>query len=369
MRSAPSLTGPSMLALVSDESGPTLWRVFQPVTALQQRGYPCGWERKDARAIGAIAPLFDGFILPRMSWRPNERYLAVHWFDMLRRAGRFVVYDADDDIFNPDLNARTVALGFAEGRSADQLEAERAERIWAMQQADGVTVSTQRLATVVRSLTDRPVIVVPNAIDIPWFRRVLAGRARQVPAPTIGWAGGKRPDDDLKAMATAWTRIADRFEPVTFVVQGHVPPVVVNAVPADRLVVIPWLPLHVYPAGLVDVDIACCSVADERFNHSKSPIKAYEAAVAGAAVVATPTVYGRTIEHGRTGYLAVTADEWEAALASLVESYAHRRMIARRLLRHVERKCSLVENFWRWPAAWGRIAADARARRGRLVAS
>lgn len=362
------LSGPRVLALVGDMSGPTLWRVLQPFTALQAAGYACGWDMKDAPGIGSIAPLYDGYVLPRMAWRPGERKLAESWFEMLRRAGRFTVFDADDDVFTSDLTHRQVELDWTEGKSFAELEAERFERIWSMQQCDGVTVSTQRLATLVRSFTPRPVIVVPNAIDVPWFRRVLRGAQRRTAAPAIGWAGGRRPDRDLEPMAEAWRLIAARYPAVTFVVQGHVPAVVTAAVPADRLVVLPWMRLERYPEGLNEVDIACCSVADERFNRCKTAIKAMEAAVSGAAVVATPTVYRSLIEHGQTGYLVETADEWEQALAELVERPALRSIMATRLLKVVERKHSLSGNMHRWPAAWSAIAADARNRRGRLVA-
>jgi len=365
---AERLSGPSMLALAGDMSGPTLWRVLFPFTALHKLGYRADWALKDAPGIGSLAPLYDGFVIPRMAWKPGQRQIAEQWFSMIRRAGRFVAYDLDDDILTADLNYRAVELGWADGKTFVELEAERFERIWALQQADGVTVSTQRLATVVRSFTTRPVIVVPNAIDVPWFRRVLRSAERRSASPTIGWAGGRRPDRDLGPMAEAWSRIARRYPAVTFVVQGHVPAVVTDAVPADRLLVLPWMPLERYPAGLVEVDIGCASVSDERFNRCKTAIKAYEAAVAGAAVVATPTVYGQVIEHGQTGYLAETADEWEHALARLVENEAGRKIVARRLLRHVERSYSLAENLWRWPSAWSAIQEDAQARRGRLVA-
>jgi hypothetical protein len=40
------------------------------------------------------------------------------------------------------------------------------------------------------------------------------------------------------------------------------------------------------------VDIGCCAVADTPFSRAKTPIKAWEYAAAGAAVVATPALYG-----------------------------------------------------------------------------
>jgi hypothetical protein len=108
-------------------------------------------------------------------------------------------------------------------------------------------------------------------------------------------------------------------------------------------------------------------VADEPFNHAKSVIKAYEAALAQAAVVASPTLYGGLIEPGRTGYLASTVDDWEGALVDLVERPAIRAQVARRLERKVEREHALDANLWRWPAAWQRIAEAAVERRRALV--
>src|SRR6266542_4105080 len=91
--------GPSVLALVGDMSGPTLWRVLCPITALEKAGYCCGWDFKDNALIGAIAPHFDGYLLPRISWLPEHHQLAEDWFASIRTASKVVIYDADDDVF------------------------------------------------------------------------------------------------------------------------------------------------------------------------------------------------------------------------------------------------------------------------------
>jgi O-antigen biosynthesis protein len=365
---ADRLTGPSMLALVGrQQTGPDLWRVLQPITALEKQGYECGWDFKDAPLLGLAAAVVDGYILPRMEWPPEHRRTAEAWFADCRRKGKVIVYDLDDDILTSYETHRRVELDWTDGKSFEQLEASRFERVWAMQQCDGVTVSTQRLATIVRSFTDAPVIVVPNAIDLPWFRRIVRATRRQVKGLTIGWAGGRRHDRDVEDMADAWGRIAHRYPAVTFVVQGWQPNVIREHVPADRLVQIPWLPLERYPAGLREVDIACCSAADTPFNRPKSAIKAMEAAAAGCAVVASPTLYAGLVDHGSSGFIAESAGEWEDALSELIEKPALRSMMATRLLRTVERKHSLARELWRWPAAWSQIAESARTR-GRLVA-
>jgi glycosyltransferase involved in cell wall biosynthesis len=336
--------------------------VWQPIAALERRGYWCGWEFKDAPLLSTIAPRFDGYVLPRISWPAAQRQVAEDWFKLVRASGKFAVYEADDDVFTERETQRRVELDWTDGKSLEELESERQERVWAMQQCDGVTVSTQRLATIVRQFTDKPVVVVPNAIDLRWFTEVVRRSKRQFEGLTIGWAGGRRHDRDVEVMAEAWGRIARRFPDVTFVVQGWQPQVILDNVPRDRLKVLPWLPPETYPVGIRQVDIGCCAVADTPFNRAKSPIKAYEYAAAGAAVVASPLLYSGIVDHGSSGMIATTSEEWEDALGLLIESHATRQMMARRLLRTVEKRHSLEGNLWRWPAAWSQIQESTRER-------
>jgi glycosyltransferase involved in cell wall biosynthesis len=166
-------------------------------------------------------------------------------------------------------------------------------------------------------------------------------------------------------MAVAWGRIARRFPHVTFVVMGHHAPAIYDQVPHDRIAMIDWLPIHQYPAGMVNIDIGCCPLADTPFNRAKTYIKALEYAASGAAVVASPTVYGQLLQHGKDGYICRTADEWEEALAALITSANRRKRLAYALLQKVMGHHSLAGNVWRWPAAWAEIIRDFQERRRR----
>ena len=98
------------------------------------------------------------------------------------------------------------------------------------------------------------------------------------------------------------------FHPdVTFLVFGHQPYVISEHVPERRLKRLTWMPQHEYPLGLVGVDIGCCPLEDRPFNRCKTPIKAWEYALSGAAVVASPTVYGQCISSSFNGWLGTTA--------------------------------------------------------------
>jgi hypothetical protein len=88
-----------------------------------------------------------------------------------------------------------------------------------------------------------------------------------------------------------------------------------------------------------------------------------EYGAAGAAVVASPTLYAGLVDHGYSGFIADSVGEWEDGLSVLIESNATRRMMATRLLKTVEKRHSLAGNLWRWPAAWSAIQESANERR------
>jgi glycosyltransferase involved in cell wall biosynthesis len=346
------LEGPSVLAFVGPSSPAcNMWRVWQPFSSLQVRGYRAEWAwLTDARSADHMA-FYDAYLFCRSMWERTDWAGAKGWLARLRRGGKKIFYEADDDLFSEFMVDQQIK-GIHSESTRERLREEAACQRWAMQQCDGVTVSTQRLATTVRAMTDKPVAVVPNAIDAEWFTAVQRLATRTVPGLTIGWAGGHRPDTDVEAMAVAWGRIARRYPHVTFVLMGYQSDAVWSRVPHGRIKAVPWMHQSEYPMGLVDVDIGCCPLEDKPFNRCKTPIKAWEYALSGAAVVASPTVYKQCIEHQHNGYLATTADEWEWALSLLVEHEDAREEVAAILKRDVLSKWSLRKNFRRWPDAW-----------------
>jgi glycosyltransferase involved in cell wall biosynthesis len=284
--------------------------------------------------------------------------------DRQHALGIAVYMDMDDDLFSDDFVRRLIHTHDKDPQAAEQI---RQSGIDSLRLMDGVTVSNQRLATLVRKHTDKPVEVVANYMDIRWFQSVLDRSDRQVKGLCIGWAGGKRPDSDVEQMAIAWQRIMNKYPDVTFFIQGHQPPAITERIPDARRKAADWLPVHAYPLPYVNIDIGCCPLQDTYFNRCKTHIKAMEYSCAGAAVVASPTVYNRIIEHGVDGYLCETADEWETALAALIDSPNRRKRTAQRLMAKVQSEHSLEGNVWRWPVAWENIYADFRDRQKRRI--
>lgn len=364
------MKGPRVLALTAQETGPMLWRVLQPFTELQRRSYGAWFRDKDDEEMLAeewpylVATRLDAIILPRFSWRAENQVDALRWINALHDAALAVIYDVDDDVFSPQIRGRQHDTTESY-KSLEELEQDRRARIAAIRLADGVTTSSAELVRVLEQYLrpDTPVFVVPNGMDTRWFARVVRGTQRVSSALTIGWAGGARVAADLEPIAEAWGVIADRYPDVRFAAQGYRSEVLDAAVPADRLIKIPWLSLEEYPRGMRQVDIACCSVADNHFNRCKTPIKAWEFTMAGAACVVSPTLYGPVVTNGVDALIAETASEWVAALSSLIENPSLRRRLHRAQRRRVAEQHSLNQTVLEWPRAWSRILEHYRSKR------
>lgn len=352
-------------------SGP--WRVNWPIRALQEQGYPADLRLPEGHEMtrwvtGGSRP--DLIVIPRGvtgEWtRGNDEWVAA-----MRRAGIALAADFDDDLFRSS-EMKDAAIQFA--RKSRGIDVETASRAYAqfresnaslVHAFDGCIVSTRAMAELVRQYVrpGRPVLVVPNAIDPEPYVDARRWKKREVPPLTVGWAGSKRMPSVFEAtgMAQAWRAIARRYPQVTFVTIGDQPEPLVACVPADRIVSRPFQDFGRYVDELCNVDIACCPLEASPFNVCKSPQKAWELALTGAAVVASPTVYADDPRFAACGgLLAEGPDEWEAQLSRLIENEQERRERVASLERFVLEECSLEVNLWRWPAAWRTIVQHAR---------
>lgn len=347
---------PIVLAMVADLSGCSLWRILQPTKYLEAQGWKTWWTEHNHWAMGHFATMADVIILPRISWPAEWKPVAEEFFAMVRRTGKKVIYEADDDLFTADYAKRTIDSGWATQEQFRKVEADRFSRLWTMGQCDAVTVTTPELAEVVRPFTDGKVYVVPNALDLPWFEDVLRRSPRVIDGLTIGWAGGKRSEADVVEMGEAWRRIAARYPQVKFVTAGWVSETLQTCVPRDRLYHIGWQGLDHYPSTYRQIDIGCAAVEPREFNATKTVIKAWEYTAAGAAVVATPFLYDRWVRHDVNGLLATTADEWEHQLSRLIEDRWLRQRLQRKAYRKLITENTLAVNAHRWIDCWTEVA-------------
>ena len=351
-----------------------MWRVWQPFLELQQRGFIADWCHKDdsEKALPLVAAgRYNLVVTPRIVW-PAEG-MGDRWLSVIHKAGMAWVYEVDDDVYSPTITDRQMRIFETEReKGRTQLEWERNERIRLLQKCDGVSVSSQRLATIVRmhAPESTPVKVIPNVIDAQWFRQVMRGIGR-IPELegklTIGWAGGAREEVDLIPLAQAWTIIAEKYPHVYFVIQGHISPTLAESVLVERRSTLPWLPLHEYPRALVNFSIGCCAVAPMGFNVAKTAIKWYEMTLAGVPTVCSHTLYGKEVTDGEDGLLATTTEEWVTQLSRLIESEDLRKQINRNARQKVMEEHTLEKNWANWPLAWVDIIEKFREKQARKL--
>jgi precorrin-6B methylase 2 len=104
-------------------------------------------------------------------------------------------------------------------------------------------------------------------------------------------------------------------------------------------------------------DVALLPLAATRFNQHKSDLKFIECAAHGAAVLASPTVYGRTVRHGETGLLYGSPEEFGTLLELLIRDVPLRRRLAENALRYVATS-RLLARHYRARHAWYRAMLD-----------
>lgn len=345
-------------AIISDQPGhaSNWWRIQRPLEMMRVLGHDTIYgtlgsfndaDFKDA--IVVVHRLIPG--------DPKE------FIDQLRKAGATqIVYSLDDLTFDPfalreyldDCGGLTQ---YAIQRIIDRIP----KHIETIALCDAVIVSTTPLQEKVSKLVGVPrIYVLPNALDIDWYTDNLdpeSPHCKNGNLVHIGYASGRRPEDDLSTMAKAWGRIDKEFDNVRFVVAGFPHDIIDQNINPEKKIRFPWVTLQEWPKSM-QVDIGCCPLALTTFNESKSPIKYFEYSMAGAAVVASGNigVYSLEILHGIDGFLASTEDEWFNKLCELVKHKTTRSRIEDNAAYNIRNYKSLQATIRDWEFVFETIA-------------
>jgi len=356
---------PRVLILHGKYPGPNLWRCWWPSGYLSLRGFvvdPCPYEKFDEQRGLLENGRYNIVITPRIAFSSQRGY--QQWNDVIRSLGITWVYDSDDDLWSPDFPDRQVKVfeGLPEAKMTHkEYDFERLQRIYVLKRVDAVTVSTDYLGDTAKKYTGAPIHTVPNLINVAAFESEVHKQRRDVPPLTVGWSGTRRQEDDLETVAAAWKIVAEAHPDVKFVVQGYQSPTLCRAVPSDRLVVMRAVDVNQYPSLLSNIDISCCSVSPDPWNNNKSPIKYFEATLAGSSCVVSKDLYGPYVRPGITGYVADTVDEWAFSINRLIEDTERRRHIQQNARTVILEDHSMQSQWPRWIHEWSSIL-DAKSR-------
>ncbi|MFS3136581.1 glycosyltransferase [Gluconacetobacter sacchari] len=358
----------------------TAYRVDRNAAACRAAGYDT--RCRDCAAVGPEDIAWADLIV---LWRVEYSGHVDTLIGLARARGALLAFDADDLVFEPALARGDMIDGI---RLSDAPVA-RIERMYddmqrTLRLCDFGIATTDNLADRMRPYTSLT-MVVPNIHDQPTLARSrLAARRRAATLPDglvrIGYATGSRTHQrDFARALPGVLAVMDQRPEVRLVLfrepGGGRPLLLTEEFPAlhARAAQIEWrdmVTLDALPDELARLDISIAPLeTGNPFCEAKSELKFFEAALAGACTVASPTPpFRAAIRDGVTGLLADSDAEWEYALLGLVDRPALRARMARDALHTVlweygpQRQAALLEN-----AIGGLTGGQAAARSGALA--
>lgn len=229
-----------------------------------------------------------------------------------------------------------------------------ASLLFGLEEADLVTVTTEKLAAYARQYNDH-VAVLPNLVDTDvWWKLPLTRRK----ALRVGWAGGVSHYEDWYTIREPLNRILRNYPDVTLVSVGAHFPGIIDADLRERVEVHPWVPFaaHSYRMMALALDIAIIPLADLPFNHYKSPIKFLEMSAMGVpAVVANVPPYRGEVTPNETGLVYTTPAEFAYQLERLLTIETLRRRIGEQAYDWVSRERSAQMGAEQWINAYSSL--------------
>lgn len=181
--------------------------------------------------------------------------------------------------------------------------------------ASAITVPGDAFAATLRS-ANRSVTCIPDG----WNR---ANPLWETPGKhkrgiTIGWTAGETGAEDIALIKRVLIRVLREFPQTRLAIIGSQPAYQLfqGAVPADRLLYLPYLSEEDYPALLNGVDIAIAPARSHPFHQAMSDRVVCEAGIKRIAWVASPVPAYEQWQAG--GLIARSLDEWHAHLRQLI---------------------------------------------------
>jgi glycosyltransferase involved in cell wall biosynthesis len=316
-----------VLFVVGIQGAPLRYRAHLPAEALRLRGIHVDVLHYRDPELRSLAALADGLVLYRVPATDQVLDLVAEVRDRDRPVP--VIFDIDDLIFDPDLS----------GVHGLEALSEEDRRLWwrgvaryrtTMEVCDAFVGSTDALCAHVTEVAGLPSYRFANGVGQRLARlseRELA-RDRSAGPPRIGYFSGTDTHDaDWAVIEPAVIEVLRSRPDVELWVGGLLrtgPELASFGQRIRRLPMVPWTDL---PARLRDLDVNLAPlVLGSEFNEAKSAIKWLEAALVETPTVASPTQpFVEAIDHGRSGFVARTHDEWVERITVLLDDELLRR--------------------------------------------
>jgi glycosyltransferase involved in cell wall biosynthesis len=285
---------------------------------------------------------YDLLVLQRVAMTANLRA----WIDAMQRAGKPVIFDADDLVFEPAMTGWHRGTARLTSLERTQYDDGVVRTLATLEAADFVLTASDLLAELAERRGKRA-FVHRNAVGQAMQAvgdRLWAGR-QSAPSPdatsrvVIGYGSGTPTHDaDFAVVVPALLDLLARYPQVELWLVGplEVPPALATfGARIRRYPLMAWQP---YLELASHFDIALAPLESENlFCRAKSEIKFVEAGLVGVPTVAARSdAFAHAIEHGVDGLLASHTAEWISGLATLITQPALRQMLGAAARRKIE---------------------------------
>ncbi len=279
-------------------------------------------------------------------WRaPWSDHLAAA-VERLRNNGAKIVFDVDDLMTEPNLATTEIIDGIrSQGFQAEGVSELYGRIRQTMLAADVCFTTTEELAFHLRQ-AQKSTYILQNgfdqaAADVSRHARRVWMATRTDDLIRIGYAGGSRTHQRDFALAAEGIGKLLRARKNCRLVLFRVSETGTTLVDVPEFPALAGLesqiewrilkPLKDLPREMARFDINLAPLEfGNPFCEAKSELKFFEAGLVDVPTVASPTgPFRRAIEHGKTGFLAVTADDWYQHLETLVDDAERRRTMGR----------------------------------------
>lgn len=287
-----------------------------------------------------------------------------HVFGAAKAVDVPVVLDMDDNVMEVLDTQPSYEKGYAPGGR------ERVTFGVAMSMADAIFVSTEPLKEYYENFLkeafdqEKPFFVLPNCNDSEdWHFESPKNDDKVI----IGWAGSTTHDEDLAIVLPVLNKLADKYENVHLQFMGGLQPETLaqyadwSDKTLDKIEGVggtqSW---EGFPEAFMGLnwDIGIAPLTDCEFNRGKSHIKWMEYAMKGIPTVASkvypyhePIQGVDTINHGKTGLIATTEDNWEETLTILIDDAEKRKEIGQNAKDYVMKHWQYKYHIDKWKKA------------------
>jgi len=320
--------------LRGDNMGCGFWRIKLPGEYLRDQENDISVQITDVAIDYDQLVKYDVIIVQRVF--DYEQYYIL---STLKAAGKKIVYEVDDDIFN-------VAPHNPCANIYNRYDAQLCMR-HCLVLADKVIVTTERLAKAL-GVEDK-MILYPNSLD--WDKLFYVNKkSEERKKHRIFWSGSNTHDEDFKVCMPALLRIFKEREDVELFIIGTVPPIVHQLLGnySDRILHNPGMHTEAFFQYLrfsLNADIGIVPLEDVTFNHSKSICKGLEYTLARIPIVASGCPpYSDVFEHGKDALLCSTEEEWYESINLLLENKEMREEMIKNARKKAVEKFHLRKN-------------------------